>query len=580
MSITGERRSVPLTLAAIVAVWALLYVPAIDHGFVWDDALLIEDNPQAASDRAWATALGSHYLALFGGDTREGSYYRPLSLALLLLEVRLFGDSPTGYRAVHGAWHLLNALLIFALVRGLLRGRADGASPQWGATMSAIAFLCLPYTADAVLFLTDVGDLMVLTCALLAVSAFEALRSGGRAWLLGIAVAGCTLAGLGSKETALAIPPTLVGLLLLRPVPGSTRRAAGVVAVSFAASAIYLVLRQLALPGSADIDPLAIAGGYPAAVAVALRFALAPFPMVLEHAVDKGSVLPWSIVGGIALVAGAWAVTRFRKLHPLPTALGVAWLLAVTPSLLAPTAAQAFAPRYLYVPAAALVLLASPILADKRWPIRAAAAGLILAGALLTFVRIGTWGDELELWRNEVEHDPHRASAAIHLALALERREDLGAALALNRQAAILADAAGQQRLVAMARTNAGRLLIQRFGRPDEAILELELAVRADPGYAEAYQEVGLIHARDGHWAKAERAFARACDLAPWSAAAAIGLAGALAAQGRTGEALRRLEAARAQFAESPELVAEIDARMEIVRRRGARGEGRENEPR
>jgi tetratricopeptide (TPR) repeat protein len=568
----AKLRGLALALGALVVLTAALYAPSLGHPFVWDDSLLLEGNPRATSSSAWGTAITSHYLELFSGATRQSAYYRPLSLSVLLVELRLFGDNPTGYRIVHALWHLLNGVLLFFAARRLLAERSASArsGALLGGALAAALFIALPYAADTVLFLTDVGDPMVLTALLLAAFAFESLRNSGRL-VLAAAVGGCTLAGLLCKETAIAIPAVIAVQHLLRRTGASDRHAAIGIAASGLALAAYLVLRGLVIGGGLDLSVATAATRYPEALAAALRFAIAPYPLVLEQRLGGEDALIWTVAGALSLVAAVAAIVLLRRRYPEQIAAGVAWILIVSPSLLAPTDLPAFAPRYLYVPAAALVLLLAPVLGRRSWPVRAVAVGLVITLGLLTAVRVGTWGDPLTLWSHEVEQDPDRPAALIHLAGALENNGQHRDALAVSGRAATLCEASGANRLAAIARTNRARLLADKLGRPDRAMEELSLAARADGTYADAFLQAGLIHARDRRWDKAEQSFRRARELTPYSIPAATGLAGALAAQGRTAAALAELHRA-AELAEgSPAIAADIARKIDIVRQQGQR---------
>jgi len=190
---------------------------------------------------------------------------------------------------------------------------------------------------------------------------------------------------------------------------------------------------------------------------------------------------------------------------------------------------------------------------------------LALGLALLAFVRVGTWGDPVVLWGNEVERDPSRAPALIHLAGALAERGQHEQALEANSRAAAIAEAAGQGRLEAIARTNIAGLVSIHFDRADRALTELERAVAADPGYADAYVAAGVIHAGDRRWSAAEQAFRRGLTHGPWNTAAATGLAGALAARGSIDEALEILAQARRRAAGSPEILASVERKIDLV---------------
>jgi arylsulfatase A-like enzyme/Flp pilus assembly protein TadD len=82
-------------------------------------------------------------------------------------------------------------------------------------------------------------------------------------------------------------------------------------------------------------------------------------------------------------------------------------------------------------------------------------------------------------------------------------------------------------------------------GRSEQAVQELRKITEMRPDYLAAWQNLGRLQAEAGHWKEAETAFLRAAQIDPRNAAARLGLAHALRAQGRLEEAARQEEQAR-----------------------------------
>ncbi len=95
--------------ALIVLVTVVTYLPVLRGGFIWDDDVLITENPMVKAPdglhRFWFTA--------------EAADYRPMTWSLWWLEWKLWGDHAAGYHAVNVLLHAMNAILIWIILRRL-----------------------------------------------------------------------------------------------------------------------------------------------------------------------------------------------------------------------------------------------------------------------------------------------------------------------------------------------------------------------------------------------------------------------------------------------------------------------------
>jgi tetratricopeptide (TPR) repeat protein len=82
-------------------------------------------------------------------------------------------------------------------------------------------------------------------------------------------------------------------------------------------------------------------------------------------------------------------------------------------------------------------------------------------------------------------------------------------------------------------------------GSPAKAIVYLQQAIREQPNYFEAYNNLGVQHQKLRQWKEAIQAFQRAIELRPNSAKAHVNLAAIYLEQGQAQQALESLEAAR-----------------------------------
>jgi tetratricopeptide (TPR) repeat protein len=257
-----------------------------------------------------------------------------------------------------------------------------------------------------------------------------------------------------------------------------------------------------------------------------------------------------------------------RRRQPVVALALIAWVLTIAPSLVAAAANQTFAPRYLYVPGAAVALAVGALAAQGGRVLRAGVAALIVGCALLAVIRVDAWDSAESLWSLEAERHPERPMALIHLGLVRERQGQSERALELQLAAIAAARRPPPKpRMLAQAHTHAARLTELEHRNVDAALDHLRRAVEANPLEARAWHATGVIHARDGAYDKAEQAFERAVTANPRRAAYLVALAGAVAAQQRPREALDLLERARDLCRNDPQQLAEIDRRAALISR-------------
>ena len=97
---TGRRTG--LTALCVFVLAALLYLPTLRNGFVWDDTALIENHDIRTLD---AAALKRIFTTNFWEATEAHSgLYRPLTALSFHTDCQIYGLAPSGY-------HLTNVLL-------------------------------------------------------------------------------------------------------------------------------------------------------------------------------------------------------------------------------------------------------------------------------------------------------------------------------------------------------------------------------------------------------------------------------------------------------------------------------------
>lgn len=519
------RRRLPQLALAAAAL--LAHGAGLAGGFVWDDQMIITENP-ATRD---LSQLGR---VLLSAD-QWAPYYRPLNRASYLLDYQLWGMRPLGFHAVNLALLLACVLALHALARRLLPGAA-------GPLVAALLFAVHPLSVEAVAFVSARNNLFAILFALLSLAWFlDAAREERmpRAWLSGAAL----LLGLLSKEPALMVLPVLATCLVLpglRAAPPALR-SLHLLAPHAAAVALWLGLRAISLAGAPGAA--GPAGGQPGLLQrLAINYQTLPAYLRLLVWPDELTIFHELPAPGAAWLPWAWLATATALALALcrrkpPILLGLAWfaasLLPIANLVPLPTTTP-LAERYILFATVGLFLALGGAL-DLLWqrgrsrPWLAAVVALAaLALGARTVARTLDWRDDVSLAQSALRVDPASIIARFNLGVALQEAGDLpgaraaweevlrrepghaGAELQLGTAAAVGGDLGTAERrfraalqadpALPEAWLNLGRLC-ERTGRPGEALPAylrfLELAERADSEQARfAAARVQALRAR------------------------------------------------------------------------------------
>jgi tetratricopeptide (TPR) repeat protein len=465
------------------ALTAAVFGPSLSHGFVYDDRWTIEHNP-ALGAAPW-TAFFTDARTAARPETGMGkTIYRPLPTLSFHIQKKLGQDAPRDFRLISLALHALNAALLLAVLR-----RAG--IPFAAAAAGAALFLLHPAQVESVAWATQRSNLMMAGAFLGALLCLGPGAGSSPAGLWGgLALYG---AALLSKETALVFPLILWAAGFL---PGEPRRGGKIFAGLAALTAAYMLLRWSAT-GSWSQRP---AGESPWADLLEgmgafweyLKIIIWPNRLTASHgrfiASPLASIQAWA---GLALFSG-WAagalVLLRRKSEPARRAgffglwipLGLALVIGFFPT-------DTFvAERFLYLPLAGVAGLAAlgfeRLIAQGTRAWRVAAFIVLSALALRTIRHLPAWKNEGALWENAVRVEPANGFAWACLGdarLEAGRRQDAEAAYRAALTRWITAP-------VAFATLNNLSTLLNIDGKPDEALVFSEKALRIAPDSPEA----------------------------------------------------------------------------------------------
>jgi Flp pilus assembly protein TadD len=481
--------------AGLVAI--LLYLPALQFGWVWDDAGLV-----VSHGKGGVGALG----------------FRPFTSFLYRMEWLAGIGSPALYHFVSLALHGTATWLFYRLALSAGAG-------AWLAFAAALLFAAHPIHVEAVAYISGRPDLLATVCALgallIARSAPVCAPGGCRSWRLFPAYALLALAVL-ADEVALVTPLLLIGLDRWGeprvPTRGRTTVYFGFAAVALAALLARIGAGALRVPTPHEgVAPEGVLWGVPIAALEYLQALLVPHPLDAMRSLTAPEAASWGLrLGAIAGLAALALYVWARRRDPLAR-VGALFLFApLLPALpMTPFEVSFAEDRAAYFASTGFCLLVASVcswLGARSTGRRSTAvvAGLVLAAlaGTGTLARLPIWKDNVSLLSDTARRDP--SDPAPHLVIAEDyfARGDLPGALA------------AVERSLAVDSTNVDALmkktvLLTRMGRYPEAEADARRAIQAGPAEAVAWSNLGDVLTRQGKPGEAVQATRKAVELQP-----------------------------------------------------------------
>ncbi len=561
----------PVLLITVSAIAA--HATSANATFLWDDDVNLTGNTHlrdvAGLSRLWF-------------DVGATNMYAPLTFTTLWAQFQLWALHPAGYHIVNIAFHALNSVLVWLLLRRLLPA---------GALLAGAVFAVHPITVESVAWITELRNVqsaaLYLLC-LLAYVRFAALDGEpplvGRHRAIGYASVLLLFASaLLSKPSGIALP--LVIVLIAWWKRGRVARedlaiAAPMLAMSLAAGLLTMYVDEhFAGRGSAWQMSLAERGLVSARVVwFYVGKLLWPHPLVsIYPRWDVQATAWWQYAFPVSLagvLAALWANRARIGRGPLVAVCSFILLVAPTSGLFnfSYHLYSFVADRYQYHASIALIALASTGLAGcvrrrspASWPVRLAASVIVILLAATSAIHAGAYRSEKARCLATIERNRSAWVAMNNLGVALnaegrhqeavewygkalslrptypEAHSNRGAALvALGRTAEAIDDYREALRVwpdYAQAHNNMGTALAGA-GDIRGAVEHYEAALSARPGYPEAHNNLGQLLTRLGHVDRAIEHHRAALLARPDYAEAHHDLAVTLGAAGRYDEAV------------------------------------------
>lgn len=403
------RRNLRTALGIVAAALpALLYKPCLDNPFVFDDRVTVLLNPSLV-DLSDVRGVLLYNLA------------RPAANISYAIDRAFWGFSSFGFHLTNGILHIIVVGLFygwctraFSDIRTPDPGTKEPGTVEWPAFFAAAAFGLHPLMGATAAYVSARGEIL---CALGVLSALTLAR---RAILESSALAGGLAVvfgavALGSSAAAAGLPIVVwaYDAWVLRD-GGWRRRAWRIylpISTAVGLACAWHVLTVLALdrvPPRSPVDNLLTE-----AIVVWRYVALlvAPTGQSVVHDVHWVTRLADPVALG-ALGAAAVALTgaiALRRRAPL-LSVGLIWFfVALAPTSSVVPLRDAMAEPRMYVAGAGLLFAAAAALSRPLATspgVRAAAAAVLAALAILTYSRNAIWSDSLRLWEEAVRRAP------------------------------------------------------------------------------------------------------------------------------------------------------------------------------
>ncbi|GGA85117.1 hypothetical protein GCM10011521_24450 [Arenimonas soli] len=422
----------PLALAVLTL---LAFWPGLTGGFMFDDFSNIVRDEMVHAETIDLDSLQR------AAKAYPGPPGRPLATMSLAVDYSLWGLNPWGFKLTNLFLHVLNALLVFALLRRLLP--LSNAPARWGAAAAfAIAtfWAIHPLQVSTVMYVVQRMEMLSLTFVLLALLAYLRGRrnqiAGQSGWLWLSASAALALVGLFAKETAVLFPAYALALeLTVLQFRASQPRTTRLLRLAFATGVavavalfVFWVIPKYASAEAYNIRDFSLAERLMTQLRVLpmyLGWIVLPTPSSYvfyydSYQVSKGWLDPaTTLVGGLFMTALVAAAFALRRRLPM-VSLGLFWFLAahlltsnVFPLELVYEHRNHFALLGVLLAIAELVRR----LPESDVPrVRQIAVVLLIVGLSgLTLIRSATWGNSLNLSMALVQKNPDSSRASMDL---------------------------------------------------------------------------------------------------------------------------------------------------------------------
>jgi len=550
----SDKVYVCLVCVVLVLATFAAFEPVRHNEFVnYDDDDYVTENPQVTGGISWESMVWAFTSSHVGN-------WHPVTWLSHMLDCEFFGLEPPGHHLVNLLFHLVNTLLLFAVLK-----RMTGVI--WRSAFVAAVFALHPLHVESVAWVSERKDVLSTLFWLLTMAAYLRYvnRQGGLGWYLLALLAFAV--GLMAKPMLVTLPFVL---LLLDYWPLG-RFQNGQIAEDSGDrnrkhSFFYLVREKvpffvLAALGSVVTFLVERGGGSVASkewIPVTVRVSNASISCVkymikmvwpsrlavLYPHPHKVFLLP-AVLSALLLVAITIAIIYAGRRHKYLPAGWLWYLGTLVPVIgLVQVGGQALADRYTYVPLTGLFIIIAwgvpELLAKWRYRkiiLAFSAIAVIIALSICTHRQVCYWRDSKTLFQHALDVTENNGIMLNNFGDALRREGHPKEAIAYFDEALRI----NPQHY--LARSNKARVLTD-LGRVDEAIAIFTELLRVKKDWPDPHNYLGLAYAKKGNYDLAVQSYNRALQLKPAYFRARNNLGVAKKKQGKINEAVQMWEKA------------------------------------
>jgi tetratricopeptide (TPR) repeat protein len=533
---------------AILFVSLLAYLPIFNAGFVqWDDKLYIQDNGLIRS---------IDLPKLF--STYEQGNYHPLTMLVYSIEYQLWGLNASGYHVVNLLFHLLNAFLVFIVVRKI-------SSRQEVALVASLLFGIHPIHVESVAWLAELKDVMYTFFFLLSYRFYLSFSKNAntKEYVLALLFFLCSLL---SKGMAASLPVLLV--LTDYFLDGKFSRKKLLATIPFFVLSVIFGLIAIVAQ-----RPSGLTTGTPVfPVGQRIIFASYGFIMYLFKIVlpiDLNAIYPYPIKVGEALPASfyifpllvitviAAVVYSLRRTKKILYGLGFFAITVFLVLQLLPVGDAIMADRYAYLPSIGIFYLAAEATFTRRngnainpsvvkgqaW-IALSIFAIFFFSQTYSYCKI--WKDGMTLWTDVIKKDSSIAGAYNNRGLVYIDQGNISLAKK------DFDDAIRLQPDFAYAYYNRG-LTYMQTGNAEAELSDYTKAISLRANYTEAYVNRGIAFYNRKKYDQSLKDYSKALELRPDQQQALMGRGTVLFEMKRYDEALTDFEKVRSMQENNPD---------------------------
>lgn len=484
--------------------------------------------------------------SLFSADPAR-KMYRPVLVISYILNFAIFGENPKFFLAMNLLLHLINALLIWAIIRELVSDKA------YTALIGALIYAVHPACTEGIAYASARSAVLATTFTYSALLCYIKWEKSNSIVFLPLAVLSFVIA-LGTKSIAIVFFPLVVmyELFFADKSKGKLRRKLVSILVVAFLSVGYMLWRK-AVMGTALAESLVrplSENIFTQARAYFHYFRLYLFP--IHQSINPYFPTYPAITAEVALsflglatlsITGLFLAFRESPFSKI-VGFGMLWILVcLLPESSIIPLNLVVSDRRMILPLGGFAIGITGIVASVRaTPRNILSATIIVCYGALTFARLGEWQTEKRAWRSAVRLDPHWALLWNNLGLLALQEKDI------RKAEKMFQISARKEATFKEAPYNLGNLYAMRGQYKDAEKMYLE-AIKIDPSYEKpvvmlaqqwyqagekekalillsnfikkypatrAYYILGNISHQEGDWEKALEYYRKSADALPW----------------------------------------------------------------